>query len=445
MSRSGILLIICWITHAQTGQPITIDYTYLINATGYSNGFKVIPAGSFNTDTIYAVYAYTEESLYFAYSYDQGETWQKMYLSATPWNNGRFPSLDHYNRVPYVVCEGDSAGKGEIFLKCPFDPKPPIRISYTPGHSTLPAIIIDKNGKMHIVFQDNTPGNWEIYYCGYDTSPSDTYNLSQNSIATDIYPSISLYNGDEIHVIWERYDPSSYSPYRIVHRYLKDGVWSDEEFIGGPSYRPLHHPSLDYAKGEDDISAAWEDSSSGNLEAYFYRGNGGGYSTPGQSRYPVISTVGKTWSYLYWEDNSGGKDDIFAHRYYFMMGWWDYRFRDYYGDQNVHHPSVSGCYVLWTQGDHPPYQVRFVDEEYPIQTGEEAATHSIHFSPNPFRDQVRITHIPGEIEIYDVNGKRIRTLSRGLWDGRDEDGHEVAPGIYLLRSGGATVKLVKID
>ena len=47
-----------------------------------------------------------------------------------------------------------------------------------------------------------------------------------------------------------------------------------------------------------------------------------------------------------------------------------------------------------------------------------------------------------DVTIYDAVGRRIRTLHKGWsrdsgvtlkWDGRDDRGEEVAPGVYLAR------------
>lgn len=70
-------------------------------------------------------------------------------------------------------------------------------------------------------------------------------------------------------------------------------------------------------------------------------------------------------------------------------------------------------------------------------------------APNPFRDatEVRFALPSGErvsLEVFDVAGRRVRGLLRGeapagerriAWDGRDETGSPVAPGLYLLRLG----------
>jgi len=73
--------------------------------------------------------------------------------------------------------------------------------------------------------------------------------------------------------------------------------------------------------------------------------------------------------------------------------------------------------------------------------------------PNPAHSSTRIRFASGErravtLRVYDSSGRLMRTLVDGRviegnyaveapWDGRDETGHAVAPGVYFyeLRSG----------
>jgi hypothetical protein len=38
------------------------------------------------------------------------------------------------------------------------------RLTWTPGYSTLPDVAADSSGNFHMVWHDDTPGNYEIYY-----------------------------------------------------------------------------------------------------------------------------------------------------------------------------------------------------------------------------------------------------------------------------------------
>ena len=73
--------------------------------------------------------------------------------------------------------------------------------------------------------------------------------------------------------------------------------------------------------------------------------------------------------------------------------------------------------------------------------------------PNPFRDTVNLAHSTGDpidIDLYDASGRLIRTLppSAGddplIWDGRDEDDHEVPTGIYFARPRGGTREPIRL-
>jgi len=74
-------------------------------------------------------------------------------------------------------------------------------------------------------------------------------------------------------------------------------------------------------------------------------------------------------------------------------------------------------------------------------------------APNPFNPATTIAFaLPSAgqiaVEVYDLRGQLVRTLLRGqreagpqrvLWDGRGDDGRNVASGVYLVRAAGAGV------
>ena len=74
-------------------------------------------------------------------------------------------------------------------------------------------------------------------------------------------------------------------------------------------------------------------------------------------------------------------------------------------------------------------------------------------APNPFRGAIRILGQAGtRVTIFDLSGRRRRAavLDGGgafAWDGRDDSGRAVAPGLYFVRAGTATrlTKLVRIE
>jgi hypothetical protein len=247
----------------------------------------------------------------------------------------------------------------------------------------------------------------------------------------------------------------------------------------------LRNPALDFSHGEEFLSACWEDSTSGNLEATFYGGNGGGYATQGRSLNPVISTVSFTWSYLFWQEDSAGYDDIYYHLYYECGGgWYQYgSLRELFSIQEpVRFPNCCGAYLVWTQGENPPYDIYFADFGYPIGVRESenrSESISLNIVPNPFKQITDIRYEPappgGErpgmtdtntvaegitMRIYDISGRVVRDFSYLLshisypisvitWYGKDNFGRELPTGVYFLvlktKENALRKKIVRVE
>jgi hypothetical protein len=130
--------------------------------------------------------------------------------------------------------------------------------------------------------------------------------------------------------------------------------------------------------------------------------------------FPTIATDGAGGAYIAWEDMRSGNEDIYAN-----------------------HVGPSGAIL-----------------DVPLDGGEPTISGPW---PHPFRDQVTFTlRLPGSmrlgLDVFDVNGRRVRTFgSRELpagphaftWDGRADDGHEAAAGIYFLRVAGGSVSAIR--
>jgi hypothetical protein len=68
-------------------------------------------------------------------------------------------------------------------------------------------------------------------------------------------------------------------------------------------------------------------------------------------------------------------------------------------------------------------------------------------APNPFNPLTRVAFAltraqPVELAVYDLKGRRLRVLARGIWaadehvvtwNGRDDRGRELASGVYFVR------------
>jgi len=107
----------------------------------------------------------------------------------------------------------------------------PENISNNAGQSEHPSIAVDSRGTVHLVWDDNTQGNEEIFYA-YKYA-NDTWsipvNLSNNE-SSSRYPCIQIDKNDKIHLVWQ--DASPASDWRIFYTYkAPDSLWSIPETI----------------------------------------------------------------------------------------------------------------------------------------------------------------------------------------------------------------------
>ncbi len=423
------------------------DYTYVsssnsFDATAFNNSHKIAsPDFAMPGDSIHVVY-HSLDSVLYTFTTDHGMTWtMPVFLDI-----GNYPGIDvDLYGFRHIVWQSldTVAGNYEIYYDCLDDYSPPINISETPTNSIFPDIVVDTFLTAHIVWVEDVASYNQIYYRPCHAGMlGDTLRISDvgTAEAAHSFPSISIFQPNHrVYALWDCIDPNIYSPYQIHCKYLEDTTWSQTEVWA--SYRARRHSSLDFCHGEDSISACWEDSISGNLEIFFYGGNpGGGYATPGLSYYPVVSTVGSIWSYLFWSEDSSGFEDIYYHLYYFMNGWSQGTVRLVFNiDEPIRFPSCCGSFVIWTQGENPPYDICFADFGYPVGIAEMKNLQTqtaLNVQPNPFSKLTTIKFqapsSKGQVtmSIYDAAGRLVKDFSRLTLDAL-----RFYPGMELIFKG----------
>ncbi|MEO0080915.1 MAG: hypothetical protein ABIL25_01315 [candidate division WOR-3 bacterium] len=356
-----------------------------------------------------------------------------------------------------------SSGKRQVYYRNFEYRMAPLDVSQSRADALHPDVWGDSAGIAHVVWEDYRFGKPAIYYreCNENGTQSDTFRVSTTTTGCCFFPSIEYFSqGNEMVVVWQQVDSASHVPYSIRRRSRVGGVWGSEVVLATHAW-PLRHPSLDRGSPGESFACAWEDSSSGNMEAHFEGGNGGGYPTAARSTRPVLAHVGSTWSYLFWNENEhlGGGADIACHLYYFMTGWRSGTLRGLLPiTEDVRHPNCLGATVVWTQGSTAPYKVMYSHFGYPVgvaEREEQEADGGLRCEPNPFRGRIAISlpltaNSQEGIRIYDTSGRCVRTLTVSgersavsVWDGADALGRPSPPGVYLVRCGSEVAQVVK--
>ena len=114
--------------------------------------------------------------------------------------------------------------------------------------------------------------------------------------------------------------------------------------------------------------------------------------------------------------------------------------------------EVDGYQIVLGWFDH-----NWVGIEEELTTPVETSVFSLQPSANPFSESVTVTvegaPIPGQLAVYDLSGRVVRTLFRNgggsfLWDGNDSSSEELPAGSYIIEGASsgrvASVTVVKL-
>ncbi len=366
------------------------------------------------TDTITLVFQ-SNESIYIAYS---GNGYSSPWSRPVPLYPGKNPAItfgrDGDRHLAWEMV--DTSGIRNIFYRNLEYRMMPLNVSCASRHSSHPDLFADSLGVAHIVWAEGG----EIWYRTANENGliGERFCLATSPTARFSLPSIEKF-GETLNVTYLRLDSTLNRPYAIMRSCQVNGVWQPPQILIEHS-RSLNHPTLDFSPGWETFSSAFEIDLNGNLEAQFFGGNGGGYPTFGISTSPVLSTVGTTWSYLFWEEDSAGRKDIYLHFYYFMIGWYARSSlrRWFLIDEPVFAPNCLGALLVWTQGDTAPYKLMWGFFGYPIGIEERR----VQTEPAVFGRMIQ-----GKGSLFDLNGRKVKEITSDRNDTRN-----LPPGVYLL-------------
>ncbi len=189
-------------------------------------------------------------------------------------------------------------------------PRSTSTVSQNAGPSVHPVVRADKEGHVHLVWMDRTPGNFEVFYSTWTGAEwSKPVNVS-NSEALSLYPSIAIDPEGQVHVTWmEGEGPDEFN---VLYSHLVESKWSKPKNISnmdGISQRPQIE-----VDSSGVVHMVWYGNQGGFFELYHSRLVTGEWSkpantrlvewyithNPGHSRKPAISADSKGGIHLVW-------------------------------------------------------------------------------------------------------------------------------------------------
>jgi hypothetical protein len=193
------------------------------------------------------------------------------------------------------------------------------RLIWNSGKSENPSLAVDSSNNIHVVWLDDTPGNYEIYYkrsTNGGVSWSGTERLTWNS-GSSSYPTIAVDSSNNIHLVWYDYTPGD-SEIFYKRSTNAGGSWSEIKRLtwnaGGSLYPTIAVDS------SNNVHVVWHDYTPGTVEIYYKRSTNGGIKwggvkrltwNSGESFAPEIAVDSSNNIHVVWYDFTPGNPEIY--------------------------------------------------------------------------------------------------------------------------------------
>jgi hypothetical protein len=233
------------------------------------------------------------------------------------------------------------------------------RLTDTSGTSMFPAIVVN-GSNIYVVWQDQTPGNYEIYF-KRSIDGGGTWSANKrltNTAGFSVGPAIAVY-GSNIYVVWQDDTPAPGYPEIYFKRSIDGGgTWSANKRLTNNA-GISNYPAI--AAEGSNIYVVWEDRTPGNPEIYFKRSVDGGATwaaakrltnSAGNSSSPGIavdaSNIYVVWTYWTF---TAGNDEIYFKRSIDGGATWSANKRLTNNAGISNYPAIaaegSNIYVVW--------------------------------------------------------------------------------------------------
>lgn len=319
-----------------------------------------------------------------------------VYSSTLPVNNQR--AIFSVGDTIHIVWEEDRDGNYEIYYKRSVNNgttwENDFRLTNDPNLSMQPSICAS-GSNVHVVWLDTRDGNWEIYY---KNSPNSGNSWSFDKRLTNnpsySYSPCVFASGSYVHVIWvDERDGNK----EIYYKRSTDGgnTWgSDFRLTNNPNNST--NPSL-WVSGSN-VHVVWQEDRDGNWEIYYKRSNDNGNTwtsdirltnNPQSSLYPSVSVFSST-IHVVWVDNRDGNDEIYYKRSIDGGNSWGSDIRLTNNTQQSFYPYLFSyglnVHVVWTDdrdGNREIYYKRSIDGGSTWES-DFRLTNNVNVSQRPF-------------------------------------------------------------
>ncbi len=279
-------------------------------------------------------------------------------------------------------------------------------------------------------------------------------NLTHDSFP-DLHPSATATPDGHVWIAHTKYRNGASE---IWTRCWNGSAWAEYGPVSGAQHR-AYRPAI--TAGEDGQPiACWQSFDSGNGDICYSRFDGSNWTAPqpvdsdtALDVMPAMAADSLAQPWVVWMSTRAGDWDIYCSQY--AGGQWTQVQAVEPGAGLDINPSVSAggtgdVWVAWqnlTSGNWDIHAKLMPLTDCAEQPG--MTVRGVSASPSLFREGITLTYPVGaaRVEILDAAGRLVRSLGvvgSLAWDGRDNRGYAVRPGIYFIRSQAGEQKVIRV-
>ena len=195
-----------------------------------------------------------------------------------------------------------------------------IRLTTASAFSDFPEIAVDTNNNVHITWEDKRDGNYEIYYTKLDnngnTLVDDTRLTTDSSYSRD--PTIAVDTNNNVHITWNDNRDGNYEIYYTKLDNNGNTLVDDTRLTTASSFSEWPAIAVDT---NNNVHITWDDKRDGNWEIYYTKLDNNGNTLVDDTRlttdyeyswYPAIAVDTNNNVHITWHDER----DVYGEIYY---------------------------------------------------------------------------------------------------------------------------------
>jgi len=283
----------------------------LSNNSGASE-VAVIAASGQNVYVVWQDLTPGNYEIYFRRSTDGGATWHNAVRLTNNTGFSGYPQIAVYQDSLYVVWEDDTPGNMEIYLRKSTNRgstwQAAKRLTNNSSGTIYPTISVDIEN-IYLAYADNGTGSYELYFkrsADYGATWLTAKRLTYNAIDSQNRGAYITTNGANIYIVWMAY-PSGNGEIYFRRSTDRGATWQNAKRLTNNA-GTSNFPTI--AVSDTNVYVAWYDDTPGNKEIYFRKSTDNGATwqaiqnlsnNTGESTDPAIAT-NSTRIFITWTD-----------------------------------------------------------------------------------------------------------------------------------------------